>query len=118
MRDALAKPRKVPEHLFQDVRIAVARRAAEHTEPEIFEYGEVRQHPALLRDPRDPAARDLVGSEPGDVFAAQAHMAPSGPHDAHDRPQGRGLAGAVAPDERDDLALADTDTPCRTWASP
>ena len=107
MLDALAQPREVSEDLVQGVGAAVRRRRSEHPEPQVLQHREIRQHPPLLRNPCDAAPGDLVGLEHRDVLAAQAHVTPLGPRDAHDRAERRCLAGAVAPDERDHLALTD-----------
>src|SRR5207244_8453501 len=41
VRDALAQPREVAEHLFQDVPAAVRSRAAEHAQPEVLQHGQI-----------------------------------------------------------------------------
>jgi hypothetical protein len=105
--DALAKAGKVLEHLVEDVLVAVLPLSAEHSQPQILQHREVGEHAPLLGNPRDPAPGDLVGAERGHVVAAQAHAALPGPRDPHDRAERRGLAGAVAADEGDHLALAD-----------
>ena len=44
-----------------------------------------------------------------DALAAEADFAPAGAHEAHDRADRRRLAHAVTADERDDLALVDSE---------
>ena len=52
---------------------------------------------------------DLVGRQVGDVTPVEDDGAVIGFHHAADRPQQRGLAGAVGADEGDDLTLVDRD---------
>ena len=52
---------------------------------------------------------DLGGAEPDDRAAREADLARVGGEEPGDQREGRGLAGAVGPDERDDLALADVE---------
>jgi hypothetical protein len=86
----------------------VARGAgAEHRQAEVLAHGEVRQHAALLGNPRDAAPDDLVRLEPRDVLAAQRHASARGARDAHDGQERGRLAGAVAADEAHHLAIAD-----------
>ena len=85
------------------------------------------RHVRLEKMPRssgtvaDAQARDLVRRH---GRSAPARAAGSSPvrlrHDAHDRAQGRGLAGAVAAEQRHRLRLRARrrPTPCRTWISP
>ena len=108
MVDALAQPREVAKDLLEPRgHLGLARADAEHAELQIFEHGQVRQHAPLLGDPGDAAPHDLVRGQPGEVLAAQAHAAARGARQAHDGSQRGRLAGAVAADEADHLALAD-----------
>ena len=74
---------------------------------QVLAHGQIgKDVPAFWHQP-DARARHEVRGPAGDVVPAQAHRAAARRHHAHDRLDGGGLAHAVAPDERDDLALAD-----------
>ena len=62
--------------------------------------------PALGHE-RNAAARDLLGRAADERLAAEPDVAADDRSDAHDRVQGRRLAGAVRADQADDLAGAD-----------
>src|SRR5205823_7310250 len=77
------------------------------TNPDVVEGGHVGEESNLLKGPTDAQLRDSVGLEPGDVCALEDHGARGRRVDAGDRVEERGLPGAVRPDQREDLALAD-----------
>src|SRR5262249_62322743 len=108
MINALTQPREVPKDLVEprgDVR--VARSHAEHAQAQVFQDGEVRQHAALLGNPRDATTDDLVRGQAREIVAPQPHAAARGAREAHHGPQRGRLARGVAADETDDLAVAD-----------
>ena len=73
-----------------------------------------------LRDEVEPAPGQPVGAHPGHVLAVEAHRAACGARDEPvDRLQHRRLAGAVRPDDGDDLVARRrcSETPRRTSAS-
>jgi hypothetical protein len=69
--------------------------------------GEGRVEPGVLERPADAPAGPLVGRQRGDVDAVEQHEAPVGLGDAGDDVEEGGLAGAVGPDDADDLAGLD-----------
>ena len=88
-------------------RRARPRAGGERAHLQILEHGHARKDAPSFRRLGDVEPRDLVGWQPRDVAAgehdrafARARIAADGHH------QGR-LAGAVRPDQRDDLAFAD-----------
>src|SRR5208337_1772459 len=58
----------------------------------------------LLRADRHAAAGDAVGRKADRLAAVEYDRAAAFADDAHDRLEGRRLAGAVAPEQGDDLA--------------
>ena len=72
---------------------------------EVLARGEVGEDAARLGDQGDAALADLVGIQPGDVAALVENLALLRRREAGDAAQRRGLAGAVATEERDDLAF-------------
>jgi hypothetical protein len=83
-------------------RLAVPPR--ERPELEVLENGHAREDPSPFRRLRDAEAHDAVGRERVEALAVEAHGPAPGSHRSQDRPQRRGLAGAVGADEGDDLA--------------
>ncbi len=61
----------------------------------------------VLEGPGHPGRRPLVGREVGDVDAPEPHPAVVGPAEPADDVEQRRLAGAVGPDDPDDLQFAD-----------
>ena len=55
----------------------------------------------------DAVADEVVGRDVGDVLSLECHGPHAGMEEPADRLEGRGLAGAVCADQRDDLAAAD-----------
>ena len=68
-------------------------------------HGERAEDVALLRHPADPGPRALVGAQRGDVGAAERQRPAEAAGDADDGVDQRGLAGAVAPEQRQHLPL-------------
>src|SRR3989440_7103633 len=77
------------------------------TDPHVVEGGHVGEEPDLLKGPSDAQVGDPVGLEPGDVLALEDHRSRRRGIDAGDRVEERGFAGAVGPDQGEDLAFAD-----------
>src|SRR2546425_4558477 len=76
-------------------------------ELEVFQHAHAREDVAALRRLRDAEADDAVGAQGIEARAVEAHGAVPRPHEAEDRAQRGGLAGAVGADQRDDLAALD-----------
>src|SRR5438094_177756 len=66
---------------------------------------EIRQDSAVLRRVADAEQRALVRRQPRDVTVAERDPARADRQEAHDAVDGRGLAGAVAADQADRLAV-------------
>src|SRR6267142_5356722 len=102
-----------PEPLFQVREELVDRVEAEtpgtdrRRQQEVLLDGEAREDAALLRTEGEPEPRDLIRRQADQLAALQADRAPPAAHDAHDRLEGRRLAGAVAAQQRHRLAGAD-----------
>ena len=69
---------------------------------------EAGEDAALLRHVADAGAGHAVQRQAQQILAVE-RMEPSAAEDAHDRAQGRRLAGPVAAEQRDRLALADVE---------
>src|SRR5204863_2495492 len=82
-------------------------RPREGAELEVLEHGHPRKDPPALRRLCDPQAYDAVRGERVELVAVEAHGAVARPRGAEDRPQRRRLAGAVGPDQGDDLTGRD-----------
>ena len=67
-----------------------------------------KQPPSLWRDRRE-AARNAMRRKPGNVFASHPDRTAALLDQAHDRLEHSRLAGAVGPEQRDRLALADVE---------
>ena len=78
---------------------------------EVLEHRHAREDATALRNLHETAPDELVGAHTagavGDLLAGEADLAAANRHDSRDAHQRGGLAGAVAADQRDDLALAD-----------
>src|SRR4051812_16220590 len=74
---------------------------------DIFSDGELAQYFAVLGRIADAEARAVKGGFSGQVGTGKADHASARRHIPHDRAQRRGLAGAVAPDEANELARGD-----------
>src|ERR1700704_6738845 len=73
----------------------------------IFIDREVREDAPLLRHIAEPAAHDRMGRLIRNIPALEHDAAGALLDQADDGTKGRGLAGAVAPEQRDHLAIAD-----------
>src|SRR6266576_1278305 len=106
---ALLQPRKKREHALHIGRYAGFVVARVGTHDQVVENAHPReQSPALGRLP-DPELDDSRGPCAGDVLAVERDLPRVRMHQARDGAQRGGLAGAVGPDEGDDLALLDLD---------
>src|SRR5215469_4280514 len=74
-------------------------------EIEILAHAHVAEQLARLRALHDAAASDGGGARSGEAAAAEADRA-AVRHEPGDGVEERGLAGAVEPDDRDELAFA------------
>ncbi len=77
---------------------------------QILEHRHAREDAPALRRLHDAEPRDLVHRELRDVASLKQNAAVAGAGAAKDRHHQRGLARAVAADQRDDLALIDIET--------
>src|SRR5712691_2652980 len=107
LRGTLTQAREERERALEVGRDRLTVPPREGAELQVLEHGHPREDPPAFRRLRDPQAHDAVGRERVQALAVEAHGAPAGPHGAEDRPQRRRLAGAVGPDERDDLTGRD-----------
>ena len=74
---------------------------------EVFRHGHAREHLPALRHMRKAHGDDAAGVRLAQVVPVVDHGAALNGHKAGDGVQRGGLAGAVGPDERDDLAVVD-----------
>src|SRR4029077_17755523 len=75
---------------------------------EVLAHRQRREDLPVLRHIADAAMGDLIGPEPRDILAAKLDGALRG-NQAHDRLARRRPADAVAPEQADDLAVADVE---------
>src|SRR5207244_3926107 len=94
-----------------DARLCAALPAGVRTGPgrqrDVLSHGELAEHLALLRREADAEPRDPVRAQARDVAAVELDAAGRRLAEAHHRAEARGLAGAVAPDQADQLAGGD-----------
>src|ERR1043166_3062275 len=91
-----------------DARLGGARaRASPGRHCDVLGDGELAEHLAFFRGEADAHARDPIWPKPGDVLAVEFDRAGRGLKKAHDSAETRGLAGAVAADQADELAGID-----------
>ena len=83
----------------------LAARPAGH--PQVLGHGEGREHAAPAGHLGDAELRGAPRVQLRDVLAHEPHGAPTRWREAGDRPQHRGLPGAVGAEQGDHLALAD-----------
>src|SRR5262249_20703826 len=74
--------------------------------PDVLVDGDAREDVGDLEGLGHAAAVEDLGGEAGDVLAVEAHAALAGRVEAGDHVEQRRLAGAVRPDDREDLAGA------------
>ncbi len=79
-------------------------RAHARRQQKIFLHIEAREDATFFRAQSDAEPRDLVAGKSDQLAALVAHRARALADDAHDRFQGRRLAGAIASEQRDHLA--------------
>ena len=90
---------------FEDALERKPARPDHRRQQQIFLDIEAGEDAALLRAERDAGARDLIRRAIDQFLALEAHRAGAPPDHAHDRLQRRGLAGAVAAEQRHHLAF-------------
>ena len=116
--DPLTQPGKEIEGLFE-ARAPVVARDRHHAEAKVLQHGQIGQHTALFRHPRDAAPHDLVCRQPRDVVAAEGDPCPLGSRDAHDGPQRVVLPAPFRPiSVTTSPSPTPTETPWRMCASP
>src|SRR5262249_15872039 len=94
--DALPRPCAPPR---------AAPRLARHLQ--VLAHGQIREDPAVLRHVADAASGHAKGRQADEILASQQDAAGARRSDADDALERRRLAGAVAPEQAHDLALAD-----------
>jgi branched-chain amino acid transport system substrate-binding protein len=82
-------------------------RRPQRAELQVLLDAEVGEDELLRRHQRHAREHVLVAGPAGDVLPPVYDLPAAGPEDAEDRVQGGGLAGAVVPDDADDLARPD-----------
>src|SRR4029453_12035545 len=78
--------------------------SAEEPEDEILFDAQRRKNTTVLRNEGDALAEDAVGRQPLDRLSCEHNAPLRRTQPSHDRPQRRRLAGAVAPENADDLS--------------
>ena len=76
-------------------------------EREVFRDREAGEDVPPFRDEGDARGDHVLERDAGERFAGEGDRAGGRPDDAGDRREQRGLAGAVRPDDADDLAARD-----------
>ena len=90
------------------LRLAGARlRAVVRGHRHVLEDGQLAEGPRDLEGAGDAPVADAVGSQPADLGVLEPDGAGGGDQRARHAVEQRGLAGAIGPDEAEDLALAD-----------
>jgi hypothetical protein len=95
--------------------VGCAAKAAHHR---ILQHRHVGEGLDDLEGPADARPADLIGPQAVDRPALEADRAAVGRHRAGDQVEERRLAGAVRPDQRDDLALRDRERARETAFRP
>src|SRR6185437_6966148 len=72
---------------------------------QVFLDAEAGEDAALLGAERDAGTRDLLRRQTDQLAALETDRAAAISDQPHDRAQRRGLAGAIAPEQRDHFAL-------------
>ena len=91
----------------QQVGFAEASGHRTRDQPQVLGDGEVGEDAAILGHVPEPAPCARVRWQRAHVLAVEQHLPAHARAESHGRPQQRCLAGAVAPDERHDLAGRD-----------
>src|SRR5581483_11947837 len=84
-----------------------ARAPCREAEAKVLLDSQFAEDPPPLRHERDAGARHVLGPQADERASVQKDVAGDDGRGAHDRVQRRRLAGAVRPDQPDDLALRD-----------
>src|SRR5262249_41348729 len=103
---ALVQAREQAVYVLEVV-VELLAAAQDRAELEVFPHGHLPEQPAVLGHDRDPARDPLRHGPAGHVLAAQQHPPGARPHDPEDRLQRGRLAGGVAAEQADQLAVAD-----------
>ena len=90
-------------------RIADAAQAGGHRHRERLAHRQRRKDVHQLKGARHAAPRQFDRADAGDILAHEAHLAHRRPQQPGDDIDQRGLAGAVRPDDRDELAVTDAE---------
>ena len=96
--------RQAPVHERGEDARAHAHVPAEH---EVVEHAHALEERDVLEGARNPALGNAARRQVGDVLALERDAPAVGPVEAADHVEQRRLAGAVGPDDREDLAPAD-----------
>ena len=116
LRPPLAQPRKQLEHAHRGPR----GRPVAAVATQVLAHGQVREDLPALGHEAEPEPRDAVGGRPGSTRRRSRIVPALRRGHAHDRAHRRGLAHAVAAEQRHDLAGARrcSSTPNSTRPSP
>jgi hypothetical protein len=106
--DALLEAGKQCKHAFE-IRSKMCGAGNGGAHLQVFQHGHAHEDAPAFRRLRDFQPRDLVRRKLRDVAAGEDDLAFAGARVAEDRHHQRRLAGAVGPDQRHDLTLADVD---------
>ena len=95
--------------------VATAEPSEQRARPLLGGHQHVLEHGHLWKDldelerPGDAAAIDLIGGEPRDVLALEPHLPARWPQHAGDAVEERRLAGAVRPDDAEQISRLHVD---------
>ena len=90
-------------------RVADVARACERADHHVLGDGHALEGAQLLEGARDAAPAHVVGREPGEPRPVELHLALVGRVEAADAVEERRLAGAVRPDDADELTGRDVE---------
>ena len=109
LRRALLEDGEELEALLHVLRDALRVAPQEGAQEQVFRQGQVGKDAPTFGCVTEPARYEPVRLEPADGCPLVPDLPRGGPQHSAYRAQGRGLAGAVRADQRDDLSLADPD---------
>ena len=104
--ETLAQPREGIENPFERPIVAPAGTGA-RSHQQILAHRKIRKDRTALRYVRESGAGDAVGTRAPRIFAADHDAPRRRTHQSHHRPDQRGLAHAIAPEQSHCLAPAD-----------
>ena len=105
---ALAQKRKDRVNALEAPAAEFSGRGSVAADLEVFLHRHGREEAPPLRDERDAQTAEIVRRDRGQVASVEASAARPDRQEAGERVDERGLAGAVGPDHRDELSVADS----------